>query len=120
MTKTKLHPLAEIEDIQRLAKQIKDNWSLCELFDDTPRALEAEMMVAQTIHACVINHQKLGEAFSFRERRVYSRGCGGLENNASAYRMLLNRGYFVKNQRRGKPVIFVTKKLINLLDHHFG
>lgn len=46
---------AKFADIERLAGRVKDNWALCQLFEGTRRASEAEMMVAQTLHAAVIN-----------------------------------------------------------------
>lgn len=111
---------ATIEDIKRLAVLIEDNWSLCELFAGTRRAAEAEMMVAQTVHACVTNHAKRGEAFSFRGNGVSSYGGGGLVDNGTAYGMLVGRGYFTEEEHDGKVVIFVTQKLIDHLDAHFA
>lgn len=111
---------ATIKDIRRLADRIKDNWSLCELFAETRRAAEAEMMVAQTFHAAVINQEKQGEPFSFRGDNVLTCHGGGLADNATAYGMLLQRGYFVEEQRPPKTVIFVTQKLVEYLDAFFA
>lgn len=111
---------ATIDDIQRLASRIKDNWTLCKLFDGTKRAAEAEMMVAQTVHACVANHAKQGEAFSFRGDGVFSSGGNGLVDNGTAYGMLVGRGYFTEGDRGGKVVIFVTQKLVDYLDGFFA
>jgi len=111
---------AKIEDIRRLAKRIEDNWSLCNLFDGTPNAFEAEMMVAQTVHASVTNHEKRGEGFSFRGDGVFGRGGGGLVDNATAYGTLTEQGYFTEGDREGKPVIFITQKLVDYLDAFFA
>lgn len=62
--------LAKIEDIIELARQIKDNWALCELFDGKRRAFEAEYLVAETVHACKFNHATHGEAFSWLGENV--------------------------------------------------
>lgn len=110
---------ATIEDIQRLKKRIKDNWSLCQLFEGTPAACEAEMMVAQTFHAAVINHKKHGEAFSWKGN-VESRSGAGLVDNATAYRMLLEHGYFIEQERDGKTIIVITQKLVDLLTGFFA
>ena len=109
---------ATIADIKRLAVLIKDQWSLCELFKGTQRAADAEMMVTQTIHACVANHAKRGEAFSFRGDGGFS--VGGLVDNGTAYGMLVERGYFTEVEYDGRPVIFVTQRLVDHLDAHFA
>lgn len=111
---------ASITDIQRLAGRIKNEMYLCGLFSTTPRASEAETMVAQTIRACVTNHAKRGEAFSFRGDGVFSYGGGGLVDNGTAYGMLVERGYFTEGERDEKVVIFITQKLIDHLDAHFA
>ncbi len=111
---------AKIEDIEQLAGRIKDNWSLCKLFEGTKRAAEAEMLVAQTIHACVINYKKHGEAFSFRGEGVF-RCCGdGLWDNRTAYGMLIDRGFFVEGEHVGRVVIHVTQKLSDYLYGFFA
>ncbi len=84
-----MNKLAKIEDIKRLSKQIIDNWSLCELFKGTRRASEAEMMVAQTFHAAVINHAEHGKPFSFKGEGIEGYGGGGLVDNCTAYRIYL-------------------------------
>ena len=109
---------ASITDIKRLALLIENNWSLCELFDGTRRAAEAEMMVTQTIHACVTNHAKQGRAFSFRGDGVFS--VGGLVDNGTAYGMLVERGYFTEGEHDGRAVIFVTQRLVDFLDKFFA
>ena len=109
---------AKFEDIERLAKQAPDNWALCELFAGTRRATEAEVMVAQTLQACVLNHKEHGKAFSWREDGVF--GCGGLIDNATAYGMLLEREYFVEEERDGKTIIIITQLLVNYLDKYFA
>lgn len=112
--------MAKFKDIQALAKRIPSDWSLCELFDGTSRAKEAEVMVAQTLHACVLNHKAHGVAFSWRGERVFSRGGGGIVDNGTAYGMLLKREYFVEEERDGKTIIFVTQKLVDLLEGHLA
>lgn len=111
--------LATIEDLRRLAKKVPDNWHLCELFNGTRCATEAEVMVAQTIQACVHNYDEYNTPFSFRGDGVFSYGGGGLVNNGSAYHMLLNREYFVERQRKERVIILVTKNLVDLLDVYF-
>lgn len=118
---TTLAPIekAQLEDILRLKARIKDNWSLCQLFEGTPAAAEAEAMVAQTFRAAVISQEKWGEPFSFRGAGVSACHGGGLADNRSAYDMLLDKGYFVEEQREGKTVIFITQKLVEFLDAFF-
>lgn len=111
---------ATIEDIRRLAERIENSWSLCELFKGTRRACKAQVMVTQTIHASVINHDKHGETFSFRGDGVFTRGGGGLTDNGYAYRTLLEREYFTEEERGDKTVIFVTQKLVDYLDTFFA
>ncbi len=110
---------AEIGYIERLASKVKDNWSLCNLFDGTRNACEAEVMVTQTIHACVLNHKKLGKAFSFRGDGVFGGAGGELIDNGTAYGMLLERKFFVEEEHDDKVVIVVTQKLIDYLDNYF-
>lgn len=114
------HRKASLPDIERLAGRIKDNWSLCQLFEGTRRASEAEMMVAQTIHAAIVNQKKHGEPFSFRGDGVFGGGGGGLVDNATAYGMLLDRAYFVEETRGDKTVIFITQKLLDFIDGYYG
>jgi len=109
--------LATTEDIVRLAAVIPDNRALCELFDGKCRcAAEAEMMVAQTIHAAKLNAEKHDEPFSFEGYGIRSRSGDGLVDNDTAYSWLLDKGYFVNNQRQGRTVIFPTAKLVTVLD----
>lgn len=111
---------AEIKDIQRLAKRIGDSDQLSNLFTGTRRAGEAEVMVAQTVHASVTNHKKRGEAFSFRGDGVSKFSHGGLVDNGTAYGMLTSREYFMEEERGGKTVIFITQKLVDYLDAFFA
>lgn len=94
---------AKAEDVTRLARSIKDNWTLCEFLGKC----EAEYMVAETIHAAAKNMTEHGEPFSFRG--------GGIDNNAG-YSLLLRRELIVEGKRLGRPVIFPTQKLIDELD----
>jgi hypothetical protein len=109
---------ATIEQIERLLPQIPDNWALCELFRDHRRASEAEMMVAQTIHAAKLNFDEHGKPFSFRGDGVFGRGGGGLVDNGTAYSWLVGEGWFEEDTHDGKPVIYMTEKLIERLDAH--
>lgn len=119
-TATNETTLAKYEDIERLAAQIKDNWSLCQLFEGTHAAFEAEMMVAQTFHAVPLNMAEHGKPFSFKGDRVHSRDGNGLVDNGSAYAMLLERGYFVEDEHTGRPTIVITDRLVKLIDGHFA
>lgn len=111
---------AKIEDIQDLATKIPDNCALRQLFEGTPRACEAETMVVQTLHACVLNHKKHGIAFSWRGDgvRMPKQRCG--TDNGTAYGMLLNREYFVEEGRDNKVIIIMTQKLVDLLRGHLA
>ncbi len=112
--------LAKFEDIEWLRKQVPDNWALCQLFEGTRCACEAETMVAQTIHAATRNQRDHGEPYSVKGKGL-ARGrqrCG--TDNATAYHMLLNEGYFVEDPRKDETVIFMTQKLIDLLRGHFA
>lgn len=111
---------AYIEDIRRLAEIIKDDWILCGLFEGCGVACEAETMVAQTIHAARINFEKHGKSFSFRGDGVFCSSGGGLVNNGKAYRMLLEKEFFVEGEYDDRPVIFPTQKLITFLDGFFA
>ncbi len=113
---------AKIEDIRRLFGLVKEHGGLWELFAGTPRALEAETMVCQTLLASVTNNDKRGEPFSFRGDGVFTRSGGGLTDNATAYAMLCERGYFVEGEYgvTQRPVIFITQALLDLLDRYFS
>lgn len=103
---------AKIEDIKRLAKKIKDSFSLCNFMGKTER----EVLVAQTIHAAVINHKAHGKPFSFNKIRYSSRMC----DNFSAYDWLIERKYFMEDKRQGQKVIFPTQALIDKLNVFFS
>ena len=111
---------AKHEDIERLAERVKGHMPLCQLFEGTPNACEAETMVAQTLRACAVNLATHGEAYSIRGDGVFSRSGGGLVDNASAYQRLLDMGYFREDTQDGKPAIFVKQALVNLLDGYFA
>ncbi len=85
-------PMATVEEVTRLAEKIKDNRTLCKLFDGKPRASEAEYMVAQTIHAAKINATTHGQPFFFKGDNCESCSGGGLADNATAY------GWLVKEE----------------------
>jgi hypothetical protein len=105
---------ASIEDVRRMKEQIPDNWAICEFTGD----VESELMVAQTLHAAVINFDKHGEAYSIRGPGV--RSIGPHVNNARGYQKLLDWKYIVEDERDGKVVIFPTVTLIKALDVHFA
>lgn len=111
---------ATIEDVNRLAEIIADNWSLCELFAHKRNACEGEYMVAETIHAAAINAKAHGKPFSLKGNGVHSCGGGGLVNNGAAYGWLIEDGYFVESEHEGRPVIYPTRKLVLHLDAHFS
>lgn len=103
---------AKIEDIQELAEKIG---TPCNLFPGERNACEAETMIGQTLHACIVTHKKYGEAFSWRGAGVFTSGHGGLVNNGTAYGMLLERGYFLEEERGDRTIIIMTQKLVDLL-----
>lgn len=107
-----------IERILPLTEKIKDNWSLCEFFADMgSRASEKEYMVAETIHACKINHAQHGECFSFKGKLQNS--GNGLVDNTTAYGWLVGNGYFKEETRESRPVIIPTPKLLDRLEWFF-
>lgn len=100
------------DEVNELAAKIKDNWSLCQFMENNgPRASEKEYMIAETIHAAKLNIEAHGEPFSFRGNGVFSVQGGGLADNATAYSYLVNEGYFIEDKRKGRAVIFPTKRL---------
>jgi len=107
---------AEASDVLRLKSLVKDNWSLCNFYGKS----EAEMMIAQTIHAAVINFKDHGEPFSFRGHGVFTSHGNGLFNNRQAYASLIKDGMFVEEVRGEQVVIFPTQALINKLDEFFA
>ena len=111
---------ATIDDVNRLADKIEDDWTLCELFKGRRRAKEGEYMVAQTIHAARTNAEKRGKPFSFKGAGVEGRGGGGLVDNGTAYAWLLEDEFFVEDKHEGKTVIYPTQTLINALDEFFA
>lgn len=112
--------LAKTEDIVDLAARIKDNWTLCELFEGTPRAREAEYMVATTVPACKINLDNEGEAFSWVDPSCHVRSGGGLADNPTAFAMLVREAYVVEDERDGKPILRMTQKLVDVLNGHLA
>lgn len=112
--------LAKDADIIDLAARIKDNWRLCQLFEGTRRAAEAEYMVATTVHACKVNLDNHGEAFSWVDPSVHGWSGGGLADNATAFEMLLKKGYLIEGERDGKPVLRMSQRLVDLLRGHLA
>ena len=112
--------LAKDADVVDLATRIKDDWTLCQLFEGTRRAKEAEYMVATTVHACNINLREHGEAFSWVDPSVHSWSGGGLADNATAFEMLLKKGYLIEDERDGKPILRMSQKLVDVLRGHLA
>ena len=112
--------LATNEDVIDLAARIADNWTLCQLFEGTHRASEAEYMVATTVHACKINLDKEGEAFSWVHPSVHVRSGNGLADNPTAFAMLIREAYVVEDERDGKPILRMTQKLVDVLRGHLA
>lgn len=102
---------ANIENIKRLVLQIPDSWTLCGFLP----MHEANDIVAQTLHACVLNFNKRGEAFSF-----LGKGMGysptSICNYGGAYNDLLEREYLVEEKRENRTVMIPTQTLIEALD----
>lgn len=101
-----------IERIKRLAGLIKDNCSLCNFLGK----YEKEDLVAGTIHACVTNYEKRGEAFSFK---------GNISDNqlfqsGTYYNALVRDGYFTEGTYEGKATIIPTDKLLTDLEKFFN
>ena len=107
---------AKIEDIKRLAKKIKDNWSLCQFAQDTGTGCEIEYLIAETVHACVLNHKEHGEPFSFNKIKYSTSLC----NNFSAFDWLVENGLFIDTKRKGKRIIVLTQHCIDRLDEFFN
>lgn len=109
---------ATIEQIKEKAKLIRDNWAICEFTGD----IESEVMIVQTLHACVKNHKDHGTAFSIKSpsvERGYTPMGGGIDN-ARGYRKLIDRGYIIEGGRDGETVIYPTTVLIDALDTHLA
>ena len=113
--------MATIERIQPIADKIKDSFSLCELMaNHGSRASEKELMIAQTIKACVINHEKHGQCFSYRGDGVFTSAGNGIVDNRTAYGYLVSSGYFSEANRDGRVIIEPTDKLLDLLESYFA
>jgi hypothetical protein len=108
-------PIAEITDVLKMSSLIKDNWSLSNFWGNC----EAEMMVAQTIHACCLNYKEHGQIFSFKGANVNSIHNGGLINNARGYNQLVDGGMFIEGTFNEKPVIYPTQALLDKLLDYF-
>ena len=77
-------------------------------------------MVAQTIHAAVLNSDTHGEPFSFKDDGVHGNSGAGIVDNGRAYAWLIRDGFFVEAERECRTVIFPTKKLVEHLDQYLG
>lgn len=103
---------ATIEDIKRIAPKIKDSSSLCGFLGKT----EKEYMVAETIHACKLNHKNHGQCFSFDKVKYETR----LAQNLSSLDALIEDGLLVQGKFKGKKTLIPTKLLIGMLDAYFA
>lgn len=84
--------------LTRVAAKVKDNWSLCE---SKWGKSEAEVLVAQTIHACANNLRAHGDAFSWLMPTAAGRYGNGLFDNGHCLSMLLRDGSFVEEPYEG-------------------
>lgn len=116
------------DNVQFFAPFIEDHRSLCELLGKTER----ELLIAQTIHACLINLKERDEAFSFK---VALRDGPHFENLAS-YKWLIDNGLIreelrhatmvnaprdvPRNEEGDVTVIIPTEELFRMLSRHFG
>ena len=91
-------------------------------------------MVFQTLRASAVNHKKHGGAFSFKSKKLRNVTGGGLGDNPTGYRILLDRGWI--EERRALSLrwpesteldsdncpigIFPTEKLLCDLERHLG
>jgi hypothetical protein len=105
-------------DLVAVAARVVDNWTLCMLFDGTGRAAEKECMVAQTLRAAANNLKEHGLPFSFRGDNVFSVHGNGLADNATAYGYLAANDYFAESMHEGRPVIYPTRKLLDMVVRH--
>ena len=111
---------ASNERILAIAARIKDNWTLCSLCENMgDAACEKEVMIAQTMKACEVNHEQRGDCFSFDE---CDRGFhnGGIVDNGTAYSYLFDEGYFIEGEFEDKPTIVPSIKLCELLESHLN
>lgn len=101
-----------VDRIRAIARRIKDPFTLCMFMGKTER----EVMVAQTIHASVVNMDKRGEPYSVRGSNVYANHGNGLVENRQSYAWLLEQDYFIEETRGADVVIFATEKLLGELE----
>lgn len=107
---------AFIDRLKTVRLHIKDNWSLCDFMGKCER----EDLVAQTVCAAVLNVERLGEAFSWKGNNLDRDDPSGLCDSGTAYRWLVDCGYFEEATRDGKPVIFPTGRLVARLEGFFA
>jgi hypothetical protein len=112
--------------VRFFAELIKDSFSLCNFLGKTER----EVLVAQTIHACVMNLDIRGKAFSFKAILL----DGPHAENIASYQWCVNEGLFREELLSiidppeetamgddGRPIgIIPTLKLFAKLAGHFG
>ena len=116
--------------IYRINISLPDHWPLCEFAGKT----EAEVMICQTLRACIVNHMKHGETFSFKSSKLRIVTSSGLGDNPAGYQLLLDRGWVeektlhlvpatgyddTEEDEDGLPIgIFPTDKLLDSLERH--
>ena len=105
--------LAGEQDVLRLADSIKDDWTLAMFMAAHKRAKEAEVMIAQTIHACRINHGNGQGLFSFKGSGLNTFSGCGLVDNPTAYATLLRLEYFVEDTHKDCDIIRPTQFLVD-------
>jgi len=119
--------------LEALATAIADNFALCEFLGMT----EAEVLVAQTVHAAYANAKRRGIQCSFRGDGVFSQGGNGIYDNGKGYRKLLDEKLIIEEQLLAKefeplpkgikpdsdgkvPLIWLTDELVERLDRHLA
>lgn len=108
--------LATEKDILRLVNAIENDWTLAMFMSKHKRAKEAEVMIAQTLHACKLNLSKGRGLFSFKGDGLQQRSGWGLIDNPTAYATLLRIGYFIEDVYEGRSIIRPTQTLVDALD----
>lgn len=112
-----------------VAENVESNWDLC---GSKWQNCECEVIVAQTIHACVTNLEKCGEAFSWlNENATRGRANCGTNNGAALNRLIADRSITIGDYVgtavcpegtvyvNGKPqVVRVTEQLLKYVAKH--
>ncbi len=107
---------ASIEDVQRIAGQLADEWALCNFLDKC----EAEVIIFRTIRASVNNADTYGQPFSFQGGGLRSSSGCGLVENGVGLKLTLDRGLLIEGEYEGRPTLIPTVRLIKQLDGHLS